>query len=167
MTCALLCSLFFVKFTVLLTCATTLIPGRKFANLIKRELQAHTVSYCCYKTLCTYAEKTNILLVQRQQPVLPEEQSIWKQTSHFQTETRDLDLPALVFPEHSGCASRGNLHTIKAAVYDSFWWHLNFYFLENMAKFIAPLLCNYPLSPTHKMKQLLRKNFGLRASTSS
>lgn len=81
---AMFCSLFFVKFIALLTCITTLIPGRKFANQIKRELQAHTVFYCFYKTLCTHAEKTNILLVQRQQPALPEKQSTWKQTSHFQ-----------------------------------------------------------------------------------
>lgn len=121
-------SLFFVRFTVLLTRTTTLIPGRKFANLIKSELRAHIVSHCCYKTLSTHAEKTNILLVQRQQPALPEKQSTWQQTSHFQTETRGLDLPASVFPEHSGCASWGNLHTIKAAVHERFWWHLNFYF---------------------------------------
>lgn len=75
--------------------------------------------------------------------------------------------PALAFPGHSGCASRGSLHTIKAAVHERFWWHRNFYFSEGIAKFTAPLLCKYSPLSTHKMKQLLRKSFGLQVSTSS
>lgn len=70
--------------------------------------------------------------------------------------------PALVFPGHSGWASWGSLHTIKAAIHERFWWDLNFYFLEGMAEFTAPLLYYSPL-PT----QLLRKSIGLQVSTSS